>query len=277
VHKRRAVEIAAVLAVYLLFLAVGLSSGQSTMTIAIVKPAHGAEFHSSPVQLMVRVTVRGAPLPDVKARFTIHYGPAGDVSSEAATDVDGLARILVPAASGNYTWYVTARKEGYPTIFSRENSFSIRLSLVVDALNPSARVLAVSPVSFRAKVTDGDGHPVQTANVTFYVDSSTAGSNVTDSYGTARLTAPVATGPHLWFASATKDNEGGISGPVAFMVAEPGTFATENSSSTSVMLEIPQLDEGCESTVCEFTMWTRPRSEAQAPSMSSPGASGTDS
>jgi len=216
--KKRVVEVVAVLAVYLLFLAVGLFSGQSTLSVAIVKPAHGTEFHSSPVELIVRVTVRGAPLSDVKVRFTIQYGPAGDVSTEAVTDVDGFAEMLVPAMSGNYTWYVTAGKEGYPTIFSQESSFSIRLSLVVDALIPSTRGLAVSPVSFKAKVTDPNGHPVQSANVTFYVDSWTAGSSVTDSYGIARLTAPVASGLHLWFASATKDNEGGLSEPVAFMV-----------------------------------------------------------
>jgi len=81
---------------------------------------------------------------------------------------------------------------------------SIRLSLVVYCLLPSSSRLAISPVEFKARVTDPNGRLVESANVTFYVDSIMIGSSLTSSNGIANLSSEVTSGNHFWFASASK-------------------------------------------------------------------------
>jgi len=218
--SKTAVELLAVLLVYFLFLAIGMYSGQTTMSVDIISPVDGMRFQSSPVELAVRVTLRGVPLPNVKARFSMVSAAADQAGTDVVTDEYGIARLLVPASSGNYTWQVTAIKSGYPTIVSRLSSFSIRLSLVVYCLLPSSSRLAISPVEFKARVTDPNGRLVESANVTFYVDSIMIGSSLTSSNGIANLSSEVTSGNHFWFASASKGGEGGVSAPTAFLVAE---------------------------------------------------------
>jgi hypothetical protein len=210
-------EVVTLIGVYLLFLAVGVFAGQTTMIVDVINPRDGIGFHASPVELVVRVTVRGAPVSDVRAKFTIRH-EMDELSVEIVTDKDGVARLLVPAQSGNYTWQVTAVKEGYPTILSRSRSFSIQLSLVVYALFPSTVTLALSPVEFKARVTDTNGHLIESANVMFYVDSTMVGSSLTVANGVAKISSTVSSGTHYWFASATKDDEGGLSDPIQFVV-----------------------------------------------------------
>jgi len=212
------IEVACVLGVYVMFLAVGVFSGQTTMSVDIINPVDGMRFQSSPVRLMARVTLRGAPLADIRTRFAVESSVTGGSTTDTITDADGVARLLVPALSGNYTWYATAFRGEFPTIVSRHSSFSVRLSLVVDALSPSTRVLSVSPVDFRAKVTDINGRQVESANVTFYVDMTAVGSSLTGPSGIATLSTPLSSGRHTWFASATKDDEGGLSDSTLFMV-----------------------------------------------------------
>ena len=224
--RRRAIELGALIVVYVLFAAIGVYSGQTTIDIDMIRPSDGVEFHSSPVELVARLAVRGTPVPDVRARFTIRSRAGGESNTDVFTDAHGIARLLVPASSGNYTWRVAAMKEGYPTLVSLPRSFSIRLSLVVDGLLPSTLRLAVSPVDFAARVTDMNGHLVESANVTFYVDSTWVGSSLTDPKGLARLSSPVAAGRHTWFASATKGGEGGVSPPTAFIVGQQASLAT---------------------------------------------------
>jgi hypothetical protein len=214
-----------VVGVYILFLAVGVYSGQTTMSVDIIGPPDRMQLHTSPVQLVARVTVRGAPVSYAKARFTIASSTIGSSDTDTDIDKDGIARLLVPTSSGNYTWHVAAVKDGYPTIVSRFGSFSIMLSLVVDGIQPSSSILAVSPVGFKARVSDSKGHPVESANVTFYLDFEEVGSNLTDQNGIARLTAPALSGRHIWFASATKEGEGGISDPIQFIVGQLGSLA----------------------------------------------------
>ena len=226
---KKAVEATAVLVVFALFLAVGMYSGQATMTVEIVNPPDGAQFHSSPVELVARVTVKGAPVADVKARFTIRFGKTDETSTDAATDFNGIARLVVPAASGNYTWHVTAIRQGYPTIVSRSGSFSIKLSLLVHGLVPSVSRVESSPVDFKIRVTDMNDDPVASANVTFYVDSKIVGSNLTGANGIARLSSQVDTGMHTWFASAVKNDEGGVSDPTVFLVGELTSLGTGSS------------------------------------------------
>jgi hypothetical protein len=207
-----------VVGVYILFLAVGVYSGQTTMSVDIIGPPDGMQLHTSPVQLVARVTVRGMPVSNAEARFTVDASTVGESNTDI--DEDGIARLLVPAAPGNYTWHVTAVKDGYPTIVSRSGSFSVTLSLVVDGLQPSSSILAVSPVGFKVKVSDSTGHPVESANVTFYLDFKDVGSSLTNQNGIARLTATALSGMHMWFASASKEGEGGISGPIQFVVGQ---------------------------------------------------------
>jgi hypothetical protein len=148
------------------------------------------------------------------------------VNVDTPIDKDGFARLLLPASSGNYTWHITAIKEGYPKIVSQWSSFSIELTLTVDAISPNPRILAVSPVDFKAKVTDAKGRPVESANVTFYVDSANVGSSLTGRNGIAKLSSQILSGSHMWFASASKDTEGGISDPTLFIAGELASHAT---------------------------------------------------
>jgi hypothetical protein len=144
--------------------------------------------------------------------------------------------MLLPASSGNYTWYVTAEKEGYPTIMSRRSSFSITLSLLVEALLPTTRILAVNPVDFKARVTDANRRPVESANVTFYVDSIMIGWSLTSANGIADLSSPVGIGKHVWLASAYKDAQGGVSDPVPFIVGQLTSFVSDPLDSAGIPL-----------------------------------------
>jgi len=216
---KKSLEIAAVIGVYILFVAIGVYSGQTTMKVEVINPPDGVQLRSSPVELIVRVTLRGVPTANVTARFTVYAWAKGQSIIDKTTDADGIARLLVPVQSGNFTWQVAAIKTGYPTIMSRLGGFSIRLSLVVDALSPSTFILAIPPVEFKARVTNADGRPVESANVTFYVDSATVSSSLTGINGIAAIKATVDSGAHFWFASATKAGEGGVSEVTRFLVA----------------------------------------------------------
>ena len=216
---------------YVLFAAIGVYSGQTTMDVDMIRPSDGMEFRSSPVELVARLVIRGAPVSDIRARFTVSSRTGGESNTDALTDADGIARLLVPASSGNYTWRVAGMKEGYPRIVSPRRSYSIRLSLVVDALLPSF-TMATSPVDFKARVRDENGGLVESANVTFYVDSATVGSSLTGINGIAAIKATVDSGAHLWFASATKVGMGGVSEVTRFLV-DLGSLATGDVELTS--------------------------------------------
>jgi hypothetical protein len=219
-------EAVVVLGVYLLFLLVGMYSGQKTFSVEIFGPVDGAQLGCPPVELGARVTIRGDPASGVTARFTIHNRETGEMNFEILTDTNGVAKLVLPASSGNYTWHVSARKAGYPTIVTRSPGFSLRLMLVVDGLAPSPHILAVSPVTFKARVGDMNSRPVDSANVTFYVDSAAVGSSVTGPKGSAELSSPAAPGGHTWFASACKDGEGGISQTIPFLVGQAAALPT---------------------------------------------------
>jgi len=191
---------------------------------------------SSPVELAVRVTIKGLPVANVTTTFTVLSDGAGESSVLRTTDLHGIARMLFPALSGNYTWYVTAEKEGYPTIMSRRSSFSITLSLLVEALLPTSQILAVNPVDFKARVTDANGRPVESANVTCYVDSIMIGWSLTSANGIAHLSSPVEIGMHVWLASAYKDAQGGVSDPVSFIVGQPTSFVSDRLDSAGIPL-----------------------------------------
>jgi hypothetical protein len=231
ISRKKTVEVCAVAAVYFLFVVVGVYSGQTVMSVDIIAPADGLRFRSSPVELVARVALRGVPLVDVIARFTIHSGREDGWSTDTVTDSNGLARLVIPAPSGNYSWSVSAIKEGYPTIASRSSKFSITLSLVVYALLPSSSIVAISPVNFKARVTDMNGHMAGSANVTFYLDSEPIGSSLAGPNGIAMLSSPVAPGMHVWFAYANDNGEGGISAPVDFLVAQLASLGTGDHES----------------------------------------------
>jgi hypothetical protein len=244
-RNKHAVEGVAVIGVYLLFLAVGAYSGQTTMSIDLVNPPDGSKSQSSPVELVARVTVRGEPLSDVSLTFTIGYSGSYEVNFDIDTDTQGMAKLTLPARSGNYTWMVTAKKPGYPNIKSTWQSFSVTLSLTVDSLLPSSFILALSPVNFKVRVTKAGGSPVESANVTFYLDSRKVGSTLTDTHGIARLSSPAEPARHTWFASATKDDEGGISDITTFVVGSTLAFTTGDSNSQSYGSQFPGGDTRC--------------------------------
>jgi hypothetical protein len=218
ISGRRVVEVAVVLVVYLLFIAVGAVAGQTTVGIKIVSPRNGISVTSSPVELVARVTVRSAPLSNVSARFTIRLSTGAEGDFETLTDAQGIARLVFPAESGNYTWFVSVISERYPTIVSRHAVFTVKLSLTIATLLPSIQSFAASPVQFKVRVVDMNGQPVESANVTFYIDSRRVGSNLTDRNGIASFSWPLNLGQHAWFVSASKDGEGGISKLSIFVV-----------------------------------------------------------
>jgi hypothetical protein len=199
------------------------------MNVDIVSPPDGAELRSSPVELIARVTIRGVPVINATAKFTLSHWTIGQAEIETRTDNDGIARLFVPAMSGNYSWHVAGMREGYPTIVSSSRSFSIKLLLVVEPLMPSTFILAVSPVDFRARVTGMNGRPVQSANVTFYVDSTMIGSNLTGQNGIAKLSKALTMGRHTWFASVGKEGEGGLSDMTVFVVGQLASLVTGGS------------------------------------------------
>ena len=49
--SRRTIEVGVVIAVYLLFLIVGVYGGQTTMNVDSISPSNGLELRSSPVEL----------------------------------------------------------------------------------------------------------------------------------------------------------------------------------------------------------------------------------
>jgi hypothetical protein len=222
--RKALLEAAVVLSVYLLFLAVGVVSGQKTMTVDVMDPKNGATRRCSPVQLGVRITVRGVPMPNVTVSFVLNAWAEGRREFRTVSDINGVATFLATASSGNYTWHASASKPGYPTINSRSNSFSINLSLAVEPLSPSTFLLAISPVDFKARVTDTREQVIESANVTFYVDMASIGFALTGTNGIATLSKNVSSGMHTWFASATKDDEGGISVPTMFQVGAVASY-----------------------------------------------------
>jgi hypothetical protein len=233
--SRKTVEIGVVVATYVLFLIVGVYSGQTTMNVDMISPTDGAGLRSSPVELIAKVTIRDMPLANVTTTFTVIYWTAGQTDTETKTDNNGIARLLVPVVSGNYSWHVTAMREGYAKIVSRSRNFSVKLLLVVEPLSPSTFILAVSPVDFKARVTDMKGSLVQSANVTFYVDSILIGSNLTGQNGIAQLSKALTMGRHTWYASARKEGEGGISDMTLFVVGQLASLVTSDSVSGSLL------------------------------------------
>ena len=213
-------EVSAVVAIYILFVIVGVYGGQTMMNVDVISPQDGAKLRLSPVELIVRVTVGGAPVMNATTMFTVEYWAVGRTDTESKTDNEGIARVLLPATPGNYSWQVAAINEGYPRIMSSSHSFSVNLMLVVEPLLPSTFILAVSPVDFKAQVTGTNGRPVQSANVTFYVDSMIIGSSLTDQNGIAQVSKALTTGRHTWFASADMEGEGGISDMTLFVVGQ---------------------------------------------------------
>lgn len=219
--SKKRVEVAAVVAVYTLFLIAGLG----TQTVAtfdavraeILTPADGMHFQSSPVELAAIFTNQKGPLINVTAAITVLTLATGEAQElEGATNEDGIVKILFPAQSGEYSWYVATKMEGYPTIVSRPRSFSTRLALIVDCLHPCSSnyplVLHSRHLDSQVMVTDMNGNPVESANVTFYVNSTPVYSTLTDSRGIASLFwGNIPRGRYAWFASASKDGEVGAS------------------------------------------------------------------
>lgn len=204
----------------------------TTMCCAVefISPPDGAGIRSSPVELIVRLTGGGIPQGGVPTRFSVDDWATGqETVIDRETDDHGYAVLLFPAMPGNYSWHVTVMREvggSYPTIVSSSRSFSVRLLLVVEPLSPSTLVPAVSPVDFEARVTDMNGHPVQSEWVTFYVDSIVIGLNLTGQNGIAQLSKPLTSGRHTWFASASREGEGGISDTTDFVVGQAASLMT---------------------------------------------------
>ena len=225
---KRRVEVAAVVAVYTLFLIVGLyvqtASTLDAARVEIVSPPEGMQFLSSPVELAAIVTNQRGPLSNVSATITVRSLTTGDVEElEGATNKHGIVKVLFPGQSGNYTWYVATNMEGYPTIVSRPRSFSARLTMIVDCLYPCSSkypLLVPSRYSnFQVMVTDMNGNPVESANVTFYVNSMIVYSELTDRRGLATVSwSNISPGSYAWFATATKDEEVGVSRLSTFVV-----------------------------------------------------------
>ena len=227
---RKRVEVAAAVVVYSLFLIVGMYAQTASIfgevRLELLAPSDGMRFQSSPVELAAIVTNEKGPLFNVSATIRVVSLTTGEGDElEASTNEDGIVRVLFPAQSGNYTWYVTTKTEGYPTIVSRPRSFSTSFStLIVDCVRPCSSKSPV-PLSNRylnlqVWVTEANGTPVESANVTFYVNSMVAYSQLTDPQGIATVFwSEIPPGSYTWFAIASKDGEVGASRLSTFVVA----------------------------------------------------------
>jgi len=229
-RKKRHVEIAAVAVVYVLFLVVGLCTQTAAtfdaMTVEILGPPDGMQFWSSPIELAAIVRNQKGPLTNASAKITVLSLATGETEElTGAANEQGIVKVLFPAESGEYTWYVATKTEGYPTIVSRSRSFSTRLTLIVDCLRPcSSKYPILLPINaggyedLQVMVTDIAGNPVESANVTFYVNSRQVYSTLTNPRGVAKMFWDMRPGKYTWFASACKDGEVGVSHLSTFIV-----------------------------------------------------------
>ena len=222
------VEVAAVVAVYSVFLIVGLYAQTASTfdgaTLELLGPPDGMQFQSSPVELTAIVTNQKGSLPNVGTTITVLSLTTGERDELAGlTNEDGIVKVLFPAQSGRYTWYVATKMEGYPTIVSRPRNFSTRLALIVDCLNPCSSkyplLLRGQYLGLQVMVTDMSGNPVESANVTFYLNSMAVHSGLTNPRGIATVSwSKMPPGNYTWFATALKDGEVGASRLSAFVV-----------------------------------------------------------
>jgi len=217
----------AVAVVYILFLIAGLCTQTAAtfdaVRVEILGPPDGMQFQSSPVELAAIVTNQKDPPTNVSARITVLSLTTGEAEElTGATNEQGIVKVLFPAQSGEYAWYVATKMDGYPTIVSRPRSFSNRLTLIVDCLSPcSSEYPLLLPSRYedlQVMVTDIDGNPVESANVTFYVNSRQVYSTLTNPRGIATLFWDMIPGKYTWFASACKDGEVGASHLSTFVV-----------------------------------------------------------
>jgi hypothetical protein len=218
---KRRLEVVVIVAVYILFLIVGLyTQTQATLdaaTVEIIDPPDGMQLQSSPVELAAIVTNQEGPLSNASMRVTVLSLTTGETEElRGATNKDGIFKILFPAQSGDYDWYVATEIEGYPAIVSRSRSFSTRLTLIVDCLHPCSRRyplhLPDGYLDLQVMVSDMNGNPIESANVTFYINSMPAFLTLTDPRGIASLFVEgIPPGRYTWFASASKDGEAGAS------------------------------------------------------------------
>jgi hypothetical protein len=225
---KRHVEVGAVAAVYILFLIIGLFTQTAAtfdvMTVEILGPPDGIQLESSPVELAAIVSNQKGPMPNASATITVlslRTGEAEDL--EATADEHGIVKVLFPAQSGNYSWYVATEMEGSPTIVSRARSFSTRLALIVDCLHRCSssypHLRSGAYLDLEVMVTDTNGNPIESANVTFYVNSGQVYSTLTDPRGIATLVpGRIPPGKYVWFASASKDGEVGASRLSTFVI-----------------------------------------------------------
>ena len=221
------VEVAAVVAVYILFSVIGVYTQTAAtfdaVSVEILGPPDGIQFQSSPVELAAIVANQKGPLSNVSAVVTVLSLTTGEAEElGSATNENGIVKVLFPAQSGNYTWYVATKMEGYPTILSRPRSFSTKLTLIVDSLYPCSSkyplFLTSGPLNLQVTVTDMNGNPVESANVTFYVNSTKVFYTLTDPRGIATLFWGGIPGRYTWFASASKGGEVGASCLSIFVV-----------------------------------------------------------
>ena len=208
------------MAVYILFLIVGLhtqTAAIDAVQVEILSPSDGAQLQSSPVELAAIVTNQKGPLSNVSVSITVVLLTTSEAEElTGATNKDGIIRVLFPAQSGNYGWYVTTKMEGYPTIVSPPRSFSTRVALKVLCLNPCSSknplLLPSRYLDLQVMVTDMNGNPVESANVTFYVNSMAVHFELTDPLGIATASlSRIPPASYTWFASASKDGEVGAS------------------------------------------------------------------
>jgi hypothetical protein len=225
---RKRVEVAAAVLVYSLFLIIAMYTQTAStfggVRLELLAPSDGMRFQSSPVELAAIVTNEKGPLFNVTATMRVLSLTTGeDDELEAFTNEDGIVRVLFPAQSGNYTWYATTKTEGYPTVVSRPRTFSTRTTLIVDCLKSCSSKnpfpLLRGYLNLQVMVAEPNGDPVESANVTFYVNSMAVSSQLTDPRGIATMfwsTIPPRT--YTWFAKASKDGEVGVSRLSTFLV-----------------------------------------------------------
>lgn len=100
----------------------GLMNLAPALDISLESPANNAAVSSSPVTLRVSVTSDGTPIEGADVKF---YVLGTEIGSDT-TNSYGIASInhALTQSTLQYTWYMTAKKEGYDSVTSSTSSFT---------------------------------------------------------------------------------------------------------------------------------------------------------
>ena len=169
-----------------------------------------AIFTDAPIELKVRVTSDGKPVPDAEVTFYVSSKSIGSNKS----DGDGYSSIsFVPTEEKVYKWYATAEKKHYASGSSDEWEFAFQKV----KLDPSDDEILTNLPIYLNTLVELDGEPVEAAWISYFVNNELKGCRLTQPNGYASLKLDdIKVGVHSWYVSVN--------------IAGWGTIFSENQS-----------------------------------------------